>query len=81
MRIRIGPSKITKYERARIVGARSLQLAMGAPILVAVPQTATDLIDIALLELEGGMLPMTIRRSLPDGVFQDIPLSWLMEKS
>ena len=77
-RILIGPPKLTKYERARIVGARALQLSMGAPILISVPENIRDFIDIALMELEEGVLPITIRRTLPDGTYQDIPLSWLL---
>jgi len=77
-RILIGPPKRTKYERARIVGARALQLSMGAPILISVPKNIRDFIDIALMEWEEGVLPITIRRTLPDGTYQDIPLSWLL---
>ena len=77
-RILIGPPKLTKYERARIVGARALQLSMGAPILISIPENVRDFIDIALMELEEGVLPITIRRTLPDGTYQDIPLSWLL---
>jgi len=53
---------------------------MGAPILTVIPKGVKDLIDISLLELEEGVLPITIRRSLPDGTYQDIPLGWLVEK-
>ena len=75
---RIGPPKITRFERARIVGARALQISMGAPILVELPEGVSDPIDIALRELEGGILPMTIRRTLPDGTYQDIALGDLL---
>ncbi len=51
---------------------------MGAPILVEVSETDINPIDIALKELEIGILPITIRRTLPDGTFQDIPLKWLL---
>jgi DNA-directed RNA polymerase subunit K/omega len=84
-KILIGPPKITRFEKARIVGARSLQISMGAPILLELDESlssgGTGLnspIKIALKELEAGILPMTIRRTLPDGTFQDIPLKWLM---
>jgi DNA-directed RNA polymerase subunit K/omega len=84
-KILIGPPKITRFEKARIVGARSLQISMGAPILLELDESlssgGTGLnspIKIALKELEVGILPMTIRRTLPDGTFQDIPLKWLM---
>lgn len=75
----IGPPKLTRFEKARIVGARALQIAMGAPILVEPPKSNASPIDIALLELEASVLPITIRRTLPDGTYQDIPLKWLLE--
>lgn len=77
-KVSIGPSKLTRFERARIVGARSLQIAMGAPILVESPEARAGPIDIAIMELDIGILPMTIRRTLPDGTYQDIPLKWLL---
>jgi DNA-directed RNA polymerases I, II, and III subunit RPABC2 len=74
----VGPPKITRFEKARIVGARALQISMGAPILVdADEESISNPIDIAMKELEAGRLPITIRRTLPDGTFQDIPLKWL----
>ena len=78
-KILVGPPKLTRFERARIVGARALQIAMGAPILSPPPEKPMSPIDIALRELEAGILPITIRRTLPDGTYQDIPLKWLLE--
>ncbi|MDT8781842.1 MAG: DNA-directed RNA polymerase subunit K [Candidatus Bathyarchaeota archaeon] len=75
-KIEVGPPKITRFEKARIVGARALQISMGAPILVDAEEN-TNPIDIAVSELEAKILPITIRRTLPDGTFQDIPLKWL----
>jgi DNA-directed RNA polymerase I, II, and III subunit RPABC2 len=60
------------------VGARALQISMGAPILLDVEGGSTSPIDLALRELDSGILPITIRRTLPDGTFQDIPLKWLI---
>ena len=77
--VSIGPTKLTRFERARIVGARALQIAMGAPILIEVPEGRVGPIDIALLELDSGILPITIRRTLPNGIYQDIPLKWLTQ--
>lgn len=74
----IGPPRLTRFERARIVGARALQLAYGAPPLIPVTKEMRDPIQIAAAELERGVLPIIIRRTLPDGTFQDIPLSWLL---
>jgi len=61
------------------VGARALQIAMGAPILVEPSKNLSNPIDIAIQELEIGILPITIRRTLPDGTHQDIPLKWLLQ--
>lgn len=74
--IKIGPPKLTRFERARIVGARSLQVAMGAPAFIAL-EGYRGPIDIATAELEEDALPVSIRRSLPNGVFQDIPIKAL----
>lgn len=76
--VSIGPPKLTRFERARIVGARALQIAMGAPTLMEPSETVSNPIDIAVRELESGILPITIRRTLPDGTYQDIPLKWLL---
>jgi DNA-directed RNA polymerase subunit K/omega len=62
------------------VGARALQISMGAPILIDSEHGFTGPIDIALKELSTGILPMTIRRTLPDKTYQDIPLKWLLEQ-
>lgn len=78
-KIWIGPPKLTRFEKARIVGARALQVSMGAPILVEPSQHLSNPIDIALKELESGILPITIRRALPDGTYQDIPIKWLLQ--
>ena len=52
---------------------------MGAPILIEISEGFPSPIDIALKELDAGILPMTVRRTLPDGTFQDIPLKWLLD--
>jgi DNA-directed RNA polymerase I, II, and III subunit RPABC2 len=77
--VSIGPTKLTRFEKARIVGARALQIAMGAPIIIEAPKARGRPIDIALLELDSGILPITIRRTLPNGTYQDIPLKWLTQ--
>ncbi|MFA5572433.1 MAG: DNA-directed RNA polymerase subunit K [Crenarchaeota archaeon] len=74
--VNVGPPKTTRFEKARIVGARALQISMGAPILVDAEEN-TNPIDIAVTELNAKILPITIRRTLPDSTFQDIPLKWL----
>ena len=59
------PKKYTRFEKARIVGARALQIAMGAPVLIEVPENVKDSIDIALLEFEKDAIPITVVRRLP----------------
>jgi len=58
---------LTRFERARIVGARSLQITMGAPALVKVPSKINDVREIVNKEIEKGVLPLTVLRRLPDG--------------
>ena len=53
--------KLTRFEKARIVGARALQLSMGAKPMIEVNE-ALDPIDIATLELKKGLIPLDIRR-------------------
>jgi DNA-directed RNA polymerase I, II, and III subunit RPABC2 len=72
----IGPVRLTRFEKARITGARSLQLSLGAPILTKIPPEFTDTIMIAKYELEKKTLPISIRRILPNGLYQDIPIEW-----
>lgn len=62
--------KYTKYEKARMLGSRALQIAMGAPFLVKIDDKQLkkmryNPIEIAKLEYEEGVIPMTIRRPLP----------------
>jgi DNA-directed RNA polymerase I, II, and III subunit RPABC2 len=73
----IGPARITRFEKARITGARSLQLSLGAPAFIRVPQDVRDSISLATAELDSKALPISIRRVLPNGVYQDIPIDWL----
>lgn len=51
---------LTRYERARIIGARALQISMGAPTLIE--SNSSDPIDMALEELKKGVIPITIKR-------------------
>jgi DNA-directed RNA polymerase subunit K len=53
-------NKYTKYEKARIIGARALQLAMGAPVLIETDEL--DPIEIAIEEFEKGIVPITVKR-------------------
>ena len=78
-KIVIGPPKLTRFEKARIIGARGLQLSLGAPILIKISKDMSDPIIIAEMELMKNALPLTISRLLPDGKYQNIPLSWLLK--
>jgi DNA-directed RNA polymerase I, II, and III subunit RPABC2 len=73
----VGPTFLTRFERARITGARSLQLSLGAPALIKVPEEVKDSVTLASLELDAKALPISIRRILPNGLYQDIPADWL----
>ncbi|EJT99980.1 RNA polymerase Rpb6, partial [Dacryopinax primogenitus] len=67
---RITTPYMTKYERARILGTRALQLSMNAPALVNT-EGETDPLQIAIKELAEKKIPLVIRRYLPDGSFED----------
>ena len=75
--IKIGPPKLTRFERARIVGARSLQIAMGAPAFVPAEGAYRGPIETAMLELEAVARSISIRRSLTFGSTQDNPFKAL----
>ncbi len=60
----------TKYEKARMIGSRGLQLAMGAPFLVKLESEELEKmkynpIQIALKEYNEGVLPITVKRPTP----------------
>jgi len=60
----------TKYEKARIIGARALQISMGAPILIKLKEEDLEKmkynpIKIATKEFDGDILPITIKRPMP----------------
>ncbi len=54
--------KYTRFERARIIGARALQISMGSPVLVQLEDQVIDPIVIAMTEYERGVIPMTVKR-------------------
>jgi len=73
-KIMIGPPTLTRFEKARIMGARALQLSLGAPPFISVPKEVATSLDLAYAELEKRVIPITIRRVLPNGDFQNIPI-------
>ena len=73
-KIMIGPPTLTRFEKARIMAARALQLSLGAPPFISVPKEVATSLDLAYAELEKRVIPITIRRVLPNGDFQNIPI-------
>ncbi|KAL5109374.1 DNA-directed RNA polymerase I II and III subunit RPABC2 [Taenia crassiceps] len=74
---RITTPYLTKYERARVLGARALQLSMSAPVMVEL-SGERDPLKIAEKELRANKIPVIIRRYLPDGSFEDWNLDELI---
>ena len=54
--------KYTRFEKARIIGARSLQVSLGAPVLIDIPEGMIDPVEIAMLEYDTDMIPITVKR-------------------
>ena len=73
-KILIGPPTLTRFEKARIMGARALQLSLGAPTFINIPKSVITSLDIAMEELEQRLIPISVRRTLPNGDYQNIPL-------
>ena len=73
-KILMGPPTLTRFEKARIMGARALQLSLGAPPFIDIPENAITSLDISMIELQERVIPITIRRVLPNGDYQNIPL-------
>ncbi len=62
--------KFTKYEKARMLGSRALQIAMGAPFLLKLEEKdlkkiAYSPLEIAKMEFKEGVIPLTVKRPLP----------------
>ena len=70
----IGPPTLTRFEKARIMGARALQLSLGAPVFIEIPKNATTSLQIAMEELKKRVIPIVIKRTLPNQDYQNIPL-------
>ena len=58
--------KYTRYEKARIIGARALQIAMGAPVMMET--NLKEPIDIALAEMELDIIPITTKKMMREKV-------------
>jgi len=59
---------ITRFEFARILGARALQLSLGAPVLVKLPKNVDkrDTLQVAKYEIEKKVVPLVVVRTFPD---------------
>ncbi len=69
----------TKYEHARIIGARALQISMGAPFMVKLSEEdlkkmGYNPIEIAKLEFKQGLIPMRVKRPMPGTMKKEIPV-------
>lgn len=53
------PERYTRFEKAKIIGARALQISLGAPVLIDTPEI--DPIEVAIREFEAGVIPITVR--------------------
>jgi DNA-directed RNA polymerase subunit K len=65
--LKLDKNRLTKYEKARLIGARSLQISMGAPFMIKLtPKRLEELkydpLEIAKLEFEEGVIPLKIKR-------------------
>ena len=74
---RITSKFMTKYERARILGCRALQISKNAPLMVD-PGQESDPYKLAEIELAEKKIPFIVRRYLPDGSFEDWKVSELL---
>ena len=69
-----GPPTLTRFEKARIMGARALQLSLGAPVFITIPKNTISSLEIAMEELKQRVIPIVIKRTLPNQDYQNIPL-------
>jgi DNA-directed RNA polymerase I, II, and III subunit RPABC2 len=70
---------LSKYEKARVIGTRALQISLNAPLMID-PQGETDPIEIAMKELSDQKIPFVIRRHMPDGSFEDWAITELIPR-
>jgi len=54
--------ELTRFEKARIIGARALQLASGAPPLIELPENLINPLKIAYSEFDKGVIPLVVMR-------------------
>ncbi len=74
----IWPSdRLTRFETARLLGARALQISLGAPVLVRTEETEAS--KIAKQEFKENVIPMTIKRKLPSGDYVTVEIKKAIE--
>ena len=73
-KILMGPPTLTRFEKARIMGSRALQLSLGAPPFIDFSKNISTSLEIAMEELYQRVIPIVIRRTLPYGDYQNIPI-------
>ena len=69
--------RLTRFERARVLGTRARHISNNSTPLVDT-QGETDPLKIAKKELEAGVLPLTVRRHLGNGTYEDFKVSDLL---
>ena len=69
-----GQTTLTRFEKARIMGSRALQLSLGAPPFIDFSKNISTSLEIAMEELRQRVIPIVIRRTLPNGDYQNIPI-------
>ena len=72
--ITTGPPTLTRFEKARIMGSRALQLSLGAPPFIDFSENISTSLEIAMEELHQKVIPIVIRRTLPNGDYQNIAI-------
>ncbi len=72
--ITTGPPTLTRFEKARIMGSRALQLSLGAPPFIDFSKNISTSLEIAMEELDQKVIPIVIRRTLPNGDYQNISI-------
>ena len=68
--------KYTKYEKARIIGSRALQISMGAPFLIKLKEKDLEKmrynsVEIAKMEFEEGVIPIDVKTPLPKSKYKE----------
>jgi len=77
--------QFTKYEKARILGSRALQISMGAPYLIKLSKEELEALkfnplEIAKLEYDAGVIPITVTRPMPQPMREETPVKHVKEE-